>query len=103
MSGSYRKRLDEAPGVLMIVDYTTERGVMVDYSVVLVLESDSGPDTIRLYDGAHGFNEMHRYSSGGGKRSGEVFHRGTLSEGMQIAIEAIKTGYARMVEGWEGR
>lgn len=103
MSGSYRNKLDEAPGVLMIVEYTTERGLMVDYSVVLVLESDSGPDTIRLYDGAHGFNEMHRYSSGGGKRSGEVFHRGTLSEGMQIAIEAIKTGYARMVEGWEGR
>ena len=46
---------------------------------------------------------MHRYSSGGGKRSGEVFHKGTLSEGMQIAIDAIKTGYARMVEGWEGR
>jgi hypothetical protein len=103
MSGSYRKRLDEAPGVLMIVDHTTERGVMVDYSVVLVLESDGGPETIRLYDGAHGFNEMHRYSSGGGKRSGEVFHRGTLSEGMQIALDAIKTGYTRMIEGWEGR
>jgi hypothetical protein len=103
MSGSYRNKLDEAPGVLMIVDHTTVRGVMVDYSVVLVLESDSGPDTIRLYDGAHGVNEMHRYLSGGGKRSGEVFHRGTLSEGMQIAIEAIKTSYARMIEAWEGR
>jgi hypothetical protein len=46
---------------------------------------------------------MHRYSSGGVKRSGEVFHRGSLSEGMQVAIKEIKRGYARMIEGWEAR
>jgi hypothetical protein len=101
MSGYRREKLEQARGAVMIVDHTTEQGVMVDYSVVLVLNSDVGPKTIRLYDGAHGRNEMHRYSSGGEKRSGEVFHRGTLSEGMQVAINEIKRGYARMIEGWE--
>jgi hypothetical protein len=42
-----------------------------------------------------------RYSSGRGKRSAEVFHRGTLSEGMQVAIGEVKNGYARMIEGWK--
>jgi hypothetical protein len=103
MSGYRREKLDQARGVVMIIDHTTERGVLVDYSVVLVLNSDVDPKTIRLYDGAYGRNEMHRFSSGGEKRSGDVFHRGTLSEGMQVAIKEIKRGYVRMIEGWEAR
>jgi hypothetical protein len=42
---------------------------------------------VRVYDAAHGFNEMHRHTEEGGKQSGTVFHRGTLGDGMHDAIE----------------
>jgi hypothetical protein len=100
MKTDYHEPLAYVFGATMRVDFTTERGVMVDYSVVLVVGSKAEAETVRLYDGAHGRNEMHRYSNGRGKRSAEVFHRGTLSEGMQVAISEIKDGYARMIEGW---
>jgi hypothetical protein len=103
MSATYGELLDYALRARMRVAFTTERGVMVDYSVVLVLGSEDAAETVRLYDGAHGRNEMHRHTRGGAKQTGEVFHAGTLSEGMQIAIDEIERGYAGMVEGWRGR
>jgi hypothetical protein len=100
MGGTWKEKLDEDRGVSMIVHHTTERGEVTDYSVVLVKESNGVTETVRLYDGAHGFNEMHRFSSSGEKRSGVVFHSGTLAEGMRIAKDEIKRSFDEMVEGW---
>lgn len=101
MSGAYERVLDDA--VLMYVEFKTEqRGRnVVDYSVVLVVEVDGRMETVRLYDGAHGENELHRYTRGGGKQTAEVADRGTLGEGMRAAIHAIKRGYHEMIEGWD--
>jgi hypothetical protein len=100
MSGGYDRVLDGA--VLMYVEFKTEpRGrSIVDYSVVLVVEVDDRKETVRVYDGAHGENELHRYTRDGHKQAAEVFDRGTLGEGMRAAIEEIKRGYEEMIDGW---
>jgi hypothetical protein len=59
-------------------------------------------ETIRVFDSAHGFNEMHRHTQAGGKQTGMRFHSGTLGEGMRAAIEDVQNGYRQMIEGWEG-
>lgn len=81
--------------------FTTDGRVVTDYAVVLLYVSKGTVETIRVYDGAHGHNEMHRYVSGGGKQPGEAFHAGTLGEGMRAAIAAVKHGYLEMIEGWK--
>lgn len=48
-------RFDFTFGAVMWVDFTTIRGKVVDYTVVLFRESDDGLETIRVYDSAHGF------------------------------------------------
>lgn len=103
MSGDYDDTLDSVPGAKLSVDFTTVRGQVVGYSIVLLLTTPDGVETIRVYDTAHGFNEMHRYTRAGGKQAGRPFHGGTLAEGMQAAIEAVKRGHFEMIEGWRGR
>jgi hypothetical protein len=100
MSGAYERVLDGT--VLMYVAFKTkQRGRdVIDYSVVLVVEGDDRMETVRVYDGAHGKNELHRYTRDGSKRAAEVFARGTLGEGMRAAIEEIKRGYEEMIDGW---
>lgn len=100
MSGRYEKVLDWALGAVLSVDYTTVKGEVVDYSLVLQLKEGDGVKTIRVYDGAHGFNEMHRYGQEIGKGQGILVHRGTLGEGMNAAIETIEASYVAMIEGW---
>ena len=73
---------------------------MVEYRVVLLLDASLGTETIRVYDCAHGFNEMHRYTRLGGKQTGKSFHSGTFGEGMRTAIKDTKDGYVKMIEGW---
>ena len=70
-------------------------------SFVLLLALNGSTETIRVYDGAHGHNEMHRYKQSGGKQPGEPFHAGTLGEGMRAAIAEIERGYGGMIEGWK--
>ena len=100
MSATYVRELDGALGAWMSVDFTTDRRDVTDYSIVLLLEEGEQIKTVRLYDGAHGENEMHRYSQQGGKQAAEVFHRGTLGEGMRTAIDAIKRSYQPIIEAW---
>ena len=38
-----------------------------------------------------------------GKQAAVAFHRGTLAAGMRAAIEAIKRGYAPMIDAWRTR
>jgi len=33
---------------------------VIDYAVILVFEHEDGDQTLRVYDHAHGVNEMHR-------------------------------------------
>ncbi|MFI4992450.1 MAG: hypothetical protein ACHQCH_02395 [Solirubrobacterales bacterium] len=86
MSGAYKSTLDDT--VLMHVEYKTERRGhnVVDYSVVLVVEVGGRMETVRVYDGAHGENELHRYTRDGGKQAAEVFYRGTLGAGMRAPV-----------------
>jgi hypothetical protein len=84
----------------MRVELTTDIRDVTDYAVVLLVEEDERMETVRVYDGAHGENEMHRYTREGGKQAAEVFHRGTLGAGMRAAIEAVKHGHQPMIEAW---
>jgi hypothetical protein len=43
---------------------------------------------------------MHRHTKELGKQPAEIFHRGTLGEGMRQAIDAIKQDYEEMIDGW---
>jgi hypothetical protein len=101
MSAYYRRILDHTLGALMRVQFTTQGGDVIDYGVVLLLETEKGIETIRVYDAAHDHNEMHRYTRSGGKEPGTVFHSGTLGEGMRAAISEVERGYPEMIEGWE--
>ena len=101
MSGRYYEDLDLPGGVHIWVDFSTERGTVVNYRVVLLLDTLVGAETIRVYDGAHGYNEMHRYTRRLGKQAGTLFHSGSLGEGMRAAIQDVEARYFKMVEGWE--
>lgn len=102
MSGIYTSVLDYIAGIVMRVEYTIEqRGPgVIDYAVVLIAEVDGRPETVRVYDGAHGENELHRHTRAGGKQAAEVFDRATLGEGMRAAVEEIEYGYEMMIEAW---
>lgn len=102
MSVLYRRLLDARLGAFLRVEFTTRGREILDYSVVLMVDR-RGLRTVRVYDGAHGFNEMHRHTERNGKQAGVVFHRGTLGDGMRDAIEAVEAGYEQMIEGWEAR
>lgn len=101
MSADYLRILDQVLGAMLQVEFTTDGRSVTDYAVVLLLEAGEVTETIRIYDGAHGDNEMHRYTRSGGKQTGTQFHGGTLGEGMRAAIEEIEDGYREMIEGWE--
>jgi hypothetical protein len=75
-------------------------GRWVDYRAVLLLDTPRGTETIRVYDSAHGYNEMHRYTRAAGKQTGEPFHSGSLDEGLRAAIDDMEDRFIEMVEGW---
>ena len=97
---TYTDVFDKSRGVELHVRFHRVRSEVTDYALVLVVEVDGRSETVRVYDSAHGCNEMHRYTRKLGKRRGVVFHRGTLGEGMRAAQEAIKGGYEEMIDGW---
>lgn len=103
MSGEYELPLDYILLAILRVEFTTRGTEVTDYAVVLLFEIEGKTETIRLYDGAHGHNEMHRYTCSTGKQSGTPLHRGTLGDGMRAAIAEIKSGYREMIEGWQGQ
>ncbi|HTR74541.1 MAG TPA: hypothetical protein VMH33_04700 [Solirubrobacterales bacterium] len=103
MSARYRRTLDRALGARLWVEFTSVGREITDYAVVLLLKRGAGTETIRVYDGAHGHNEMHRYGHRAGKQPGTPFHGGTLGEGMRAAIKEAEVGYREMIEGWERR
>jgi hypothetical protein len=100
MSDAYTNVLDHVRGIHLLVRFQTDRASVTNYAVVLAVEEHGKLATVRLYDGAHSRNEMHRYTRQRGKRPAEIFHRGTLGEGMRAAIEEIRRGYEEMIDGW---
>jgi hypothetical protein len=97
---SYRLRLAEHAEV--VVWFATERGKVVSYSVVLLALHDGRWQTIRVYDNAHGQNEMHRHSASSGKQPAEAFSQESeFGEAMRAAREAVLAGYDMMIEAWQ--
>jgi len=86
--------------VIVYVEFSAERSEVTEYSVVLAVRHEGQLRTVRVYDAAHGVNELHRHTLAAGMQPGEVFHPGTIGEGMRSAIEEIRSGSEEMVEGW---
>lgn len=95
---SYRIALSERAE--LVVWFITEREQVVSYAVVLVVEHEGERRTVRVYDNAHGQNEMHRHTLTGGKQPAEVFQAGSYGESMRAGREEILTSYERMIEAW---
>jgi hypothetical protein len=97
---AYIEDLDKARGIYLFVEFHRYRAEVLDYALVLAVEQGGRLRTVRVYDAAHGRNEMHRYTTKLGKQPGVVFHHGTLGEGMRAAKQSIRGGYEEMIEGW---
>lgn len=100
MSQRYRDVLDYEFGARIVVEFTTRRREVVDYAVILVLDGSTGEAPVRVYDGTHGINDMHRHGAISGKAPAETFHPGTLGEGMRAAITMVRIGYKEMIDAW---
>lgn len=100
MSGEFDEPLDWRGDVRMKVRWRTRRRDVVDYAVALVASESGEVRTIRVYDGAHGINEMHRYTRDGGKQAATRFHAGTLGEGLRAAQLEVRKHWPEMIEGW---
>lgn len=103
MKTEYTVRFHDDLDARMHVDFTTRRRDVIDYAVLLTIEHKGERQTVRLYDAAHGVNEMHRYTCTAGKQPAEVFHSGTLGEGLRAAMDHIERTYESMIEGWQAR
>jgi hypothetical protein len=101
MSQRYRDVLDYEIGARIVVEFTTRGREITDYAVVLTVDEEDGEaTTVRVYDGAHSVNDMHRHDRHGEKAPAETFHAGTLGEGMRAAITAVRTGHKEMIDAW---
>ena len=86
---------------MLYVDFETDGRQVISYSLVLVAaEEDGRLQTVRVFDAAHGVNEVHRHTKTGGKQPAEIAHAGTLGEGMRAAIAQVRGSYLEMIEGW---
>lgn len=97
---NYDVELDGRTDIVMYVDFQTYRDTVIDYAIVLTLSRGEAIHNIRLYDGAHGVNELHRYSRSGVKQPPTLFHPSTLGEGMRYAIAEVKRRYQQMIDTW---
>jgi hypothetical protein len=100
MSQRYRDVLDYEIGARIVVEFTTDRRMVVDYAVVLTVDDEDGEATVRVYDGAHGTNDLHRHNRRSEKAPAMAFHAGTLGEGMRAAITAVRADYKEMIAAW---
>jgi hypothetical protein len=46
---------------------------VIDYAIVLLVKENEQAKTVRVYDGAHGVNEMHRYTRRAASRQPRSF------------------------------
>lgn len=71
----------QRPGGAAPGEFTTQGSEVLDFAVILLLETEGAME----------------------KEPGEVFHSGTLGEGMRAAISEVERGYREMIEGWKSR
>ncbi len=95
---TYRARLGFE--VAIDVHFLRRRREVIDYTVVLLARERGELQAVRVYDNTHGDHDMHRYNREGVKQPAEIFHRGSASEALQSAIEAVRSGYREMIESW---
>lgn len=100
MSQRHRDVLDYETGARIVVEFTTDRRMVTDYAVILTVDDEEGKATVRVYDGAHGVNDLHRHNLRGEKAPAAAFHPGTLGEGMRAAITAVRADYKEMIAAW---
>jgi hypothetical protein len=100
MSQRYRDVLDYETGARIVVEFTTDRRMVTDYAVILTVDDEEGEATVRVYDGTHGVNDLHRHNLRGEKAPAAAFHPGTLGEGMRAAITAVRADYKEMIAAW---
>lgn len=100
MSPDFENVLQWEPLVVMSVDFETDGLQVLSYSVVLVAMEGGALQTIRVYDAAHGVNELHRHTRSRGKEPAEIVHTGTLGEGMRAAMAQVRENYLEMIAGW---
>lgn len=73
---------------------------MISYSVVLAARHQGVWHTVRVYDNAHGRDEMHRHTFSGGKQPGEQLAAADHGQAMRSARREILIGYEKMIEAW---
>jgi hypothetical protein len=73
VSANYTRLIDRLRNVFMHVELTTDRRNVIDYAIVLLVQI------------------------------AEIFHRGTLGEGMRAALHAAESGHEAMIESWEAQ
>jgi hypothetical protein len=86
--------------VAIDVRFLRRRSEVLSYVVVLLARESGELKAVRVYDNSHGDHDMHRYNREGVKRAAETFHRGSASDALRIAIDAVRSGYGEMIESW---
>jgi hypothetical protein len=94
---NYRYPLDHDAEI--VVRFSTERGELIRYRVMLLAVQGGEEHTVRLYDNTHGANEMHRYE-GRDKQPAETFSHASAGEAMNEAIQHIFNGYREIIDSW---
>jgi hypothetical protein len=84
----------------LVVELITEKGKVGRYSVVLLARVEGEWRTVRVYDNHLGAPHMHRYTRAGIKQDGEKTGEATASDGYNIALEQVRTGFQEMIDGW---
>jgi hypothetical protein len=74
--------------------------MVLDYAVILTVDDEEDEATVRVYDGAHGVNDMHRHNRRGEKAPATAYHAGTLGEGMRAAIITVRADYKEIIAAW---
>jgi len=95
---SYRLPLSDQAELL--VWFVTDLGAVISYAVVLVARHQNAWHTVRVYDNAHGHNEMHRHTASTGKQPAETFLPGDVGEAMRAGRAEVLAGYEKMIEAW---
>ncbi len=84
----------------LVVELITEKGKVGRYSVVLLARVEGEWRTVRVYDNHLGVPHMHRYTRAGIKQNAEKTGEATASDGYNIALEHVRTGFQEMIDGW---
>jgi hypothetical protein len=100
MSPRTEYELALAESAIVYARLDTEHGEASGYAVTLVAVVDGEMKTVRVYDNAHGEPEMHRYNLDGEKQPAEPAPGSTASEGFNMALDLVSSGFTEMIDGW---